>query len=314
VIAHELTHALADQTFDLDALHENAKGDDDRDLALSALIEGEASLTMFGAQMADWDGTKIARYPSESWKSTLGLMSMFMPMMSGPSLKKAPAILSETLIFPYFQGMVFCAHLTNTGGWDALSAAYREPPLSTEQVLHPEKYRDMPDPPMTVDLGRLETPEGWKEVVRNVVGEMQLAVLLRAQGGKRAAAGWDGDAFAAFEGPDERYGLVWLSTWDTEKDAHEFVESYVKFQAGRIELDGPDRPVPPEDFSRLKHKGGIYAVERRGMDVAIVEGFPTTELTDRLVEAAFRAKKTEKTSAAPARPKKKDAAPEKKAG
>jgi hypothetical protein len=303
VIAHELTHALADQNFDLDKLHESAKGDDDRDLALSALIEGEASLTMFGAQMTDWDGNKIARYPAESWNSALGLMNMFMPMMSGPSMKKAPAILSESLIFPYFKGMVFCAHLTNTGGWNALSAAFHEPPLSTEQVLHPEKYRDSPDPPINVDLGRLDVPDGWKEVVRNVVGEMQLGVMLRAHNGKRTAAGWDGDTFAAFEGPDDRLGLVWLTTWDTEKDAHEFVESYLKFQASRIDPDGPDRPTPLEDYSRLKHKGAIYALERRGMDVAIAEGFPG-EATERLLEAAFRSKKTEKTNAEPARPKK----------
>src|SRR5262249_48812294 len=53
VIAHELTHALADQHFDLDKMHRAAKGDDDRELAISSLIEGEAMLTMFGAQMQD---------------------------------------------------------------------------------------------------------------------------------------------------------------------------------------------------------------------------------------------------------------------
>src|SRR5262249_33618037 len=56
VIAHELTHALADQHYDLDTLQKAVKKDDDRSMALSALIEGEATLTMFGASMDDWEG------------------------------------------------------------------------------------------------------------------------------------------------------------------------------------------------------------------------------------------------------------------
>ena len=63
VIAHELTHALADQNFDIDAMQKAAKDDDDRSLALSALIEGEATLTMIGSQMNDWDGSAVPRDP-----------------------------------------------------------------------------------------------------------------------------------------------------------------------------------------------------------------------------------------------------------
>ena len=77
------------------------------------------------------------------------------------------------MIFPYFQGMVFCAKLANAGGWAAIDEVYRNPPLSTEQILHPEKYRDRPDYPMTIELGRSSPGQGWKEVGRNVLGEMQ---------------------------------------------------------------------------------------------------------------------------------------------
>ena len=61
VIAHELTHALADQNFDIDALQKAVKTNDDQSLALSALIEGEATLTMLGAGMADWNGSSDPR-------------------------------------------------------------------------------------------------------------------------------------------------------------------------------------------------------------------------------------------------------------
>ena len=74
VIAHELTHALADQHYDLDALQKTVKADDDRSLALSALIEGEATLAMFGAGMSDWNGEQIVALPAENLEFTFNLM------------------------------------------------------------------------------------------------------------------------------------------------------------------------------------------------------------------------------------------------
>jgi hypothetical protein len=305
VIAHELTHALADQNFDIDALQAAAKGDDDRDLALSALVEGEATLTMFGAQMTDWDGSKIIRVPSQRFDRMLSMISAFMPMGSGASLREAPEILSETLIFPYFRGLVFCARLTNDGGWKALNDAYQAPPLSTEQILHPEKFRAEPDPPMAVDLGKLDPPSAWTEVGRNVVGEMQLAVMLSKYGGKAAAAGWDGDTFAAFEGPADHFGLVWLSTWDTEADAREFARAYIRFQTTKLG-HGVAEPSAFPDCIRRPQKGSVFAVERSGFDVAVAEGFPS-DATESLIDAAFRAKKTEKTHAGAIAARKEDA-------
>ncbi|MGE3820229.1 MAG: hypothetical protein AB7I30_12485 [Isosphaeraceae bacterium] len=277
VIAHELTHALADQNYDIEAMQKAIKDDDDRDLALSALIEGEATLTMIGAQMEDWDGSVVRDIPAANLDRIFSILTPLLPMTSGRSLREAPAILSESMIFPYLRGMVFCARLTNDGGWDALSAAYKRPPLSTEQILHPEKYSAQPDPPTFVNLGTLDPGEGWKEVGRNVVGEMQTAVLLRRHGGKTAAAGWDGDRFAVFEGPGGRLGLVWFSTWDTEKDAKEFQEGYVRFQATKLDE---------------KAKDAAHVVQRAGQDVVVVEGF-SDETTERLIASALKARKTE---------------------
>src|SRR4051812_22782586 len=126
VIAHELTHALADQHYDLDALHKEAKNDDDRSLAVSALIEGEATLAMMGAGMDDWDGSRIIKTPAADLDRGLSLISPFLSFMGGgKSLREAPAIISESMIFPYLRGMVFCAKLTNDGGWEAVDEAYR---------------------------------------------------------------------------------------------------------------------------------------------------------------------------------------------
>ncbi len=292
VIAHELTHALADQHYDLDALQKSVKKDDDRSLALSALIEGEATLAMFGAGMSDWNGEQIVALPAENLEWTFNLMAPFMTFMGGgQSIRNAPPIISESMTFPYLRGMVFCAKLANTGGWAAIDQVYRDPPLSTEQILHPEKYRVKPDYPMSIELGTLAPGEGWKEAGRNVLGEMQLAILLKKHGGKDAAAGWDGDRYAVFEGPTAKLGLVWVSTWDSTDDAREFLRGYAACQNDKVEnLGGLPRRLPD---SIWRNDGeALYVIERHGCDVIVVEGF-APEATLALLCSARAAKKTE---------------------
>jgi hypothetical protein len=291
VIAHELTHALSDQNYDLDKMQKKVENDDDQSTALSSLIEGEATLAMMSAQMEDWDGSRFAATPASTLEKTIALMMPMMSMGGGKSLREAPVILSESLIFPYMRGMVFCASLTNEGGWNAINKAYEQPPQSTEQILHPDKYLKNPDPPTIIDLGKLEPGAGWSEIGRNVIGEMQLAILLRKHGGKPIAAGWDGDRFAVFEGTENRLGVVWFSTWDTEDDARDFARQYTRFQTTKM---GPDVESPEvfPDVIRRPHDTTLYAVERRGKDVVVVEGF-ASEATERLVETAFKATKKE---------------------
>jgi len=292
VIAHELTHALADQHYDLDAMQKAAKKDDDRSLALSALIEGEATLAMFGAGMDDWGGDAITQLPAENLEWTFNVISPFLPFLGGgKTIRNVPPIISESMTFPYFKGMVFCAKLANKGGWAAIDEVYHHPPLSTEQILHPEKYRLEVDFPMSIDLGVLKPGEGWKEVGRNVLGEMQLGIMLRKHGGKAAAAGWDGDTYAVFEGPDKKLGLVWLSTWDSEDDAREFVQGYVSYQTAKVgHIGGPPTPIRDAVWRNLGDQ--LYVVKRRGRDVVVVEGFAPAQ-TPALLDAAFQAKQTE---------------------
>jgi hypothetical protein len=290
-IAHELTHALADQNYDLDKLQKKVKADDDQAMALSALIEGEATLAMMGAQMEDWDGSQTCLLPAAQLDRTFSLLMPLMPMAGGASMRDAPPILSEGLLFPYLRGMIFCARLANKGGWKAVDDAYLALPQSTEQILHPEKYRDQPDPPTTIDLGKLEAGAGWTEVGRNVIGELQLSILLRKFGGKAIASGWDGDRFAVFEGPEGKLGVVWLTTWDSLDDASEFARQYTRFQTTKMG-EGVGQPDAFPDATRRPRAGTIFAVERRGLDVAVVEGF-NPDTTEKLVEAAFRAKKKE---------------------
>ncbi|MGC8641771.1 MAG: hypothetical protein ACP5XB_18035 [Isosphaeraceae bacterium] len=291
VIAHELTHALSDQHYDLDKLQKAAKHDDDRSLAVSALIEGEATLTMMGVSMDDWDGSKITKMPAADLDRGLSFITPFLSFLGGgKTLRSAPSIITETMTFPYLRGMVFCVKLTNDGGWKAIDEAYKNPPVSTEQILHPDKYRTRPDLPTMIDLGELKPGAPWKEVGRNVLGELQTRVMLGRQGA-RAAAGWDGDRYAVFEGSEDKLGLVWLSTWDSEDDAREFAQAYARYQTRRMGKNGFQPEKIPDSLWRCADNV-CRVVERRGADVAVIEGFPPT-VTASLLEKAFHARKTE---------------------
>ncbi len=279
VIAHELTHALADQHYDLDRLLNAIKDDSDRQLALTALIEGEATLVMMGASSEDWTGEETAKLPAEALGSAFRFMAPLLRVAGGSSMRSAPPIIGETMLFPYLRGLVFCAHLTNDKGWSALDAAYANPPLSTEQILHPEKYGPNGDAPIDLDLGPLDPGAEWTERERGVLGELQIAILLRSHKGNDAAAGWDGDRYATFENPDGRTGIVWITTWDTEADAHEFARALGRYQARRSsEIRGDD------------------LISERGLDVVLVQGF-SPEINHQLTEIAFKAQRFEKTHA-----------------
>lgn len=292
VIAHEMTHALSDQHFDLDDLHSASKKNDDHSMAVSALIEGEATLAMMAAGQEDWEGGQIIKTPADGLGRGMELMMPFLTSLGGgKTLKNAPPIIAESMLFPYIRGLVFCAKLANDDGWKGIDAAYLDPPLSTEQILHPAKYKAEPDYPVLIDLGTLQPGEGWKEVSRNVMGELQTAVLLRSHGGKPAAAGWDGDRYAVFEGPDGKLALVWLSTWDSEDDAREFARSYARYQTTRMG-DAKFQPVDVPDSLWRSVDGDCRIVERRGSDVAVVEGFAPVA-SGSLLEAAFKASKSD---------------------
>jgi hypothetical protein len=338
VLAHELTHALADQNFDLDKLREAAEDDGDRELAMVALIEGEAMLTMFGAGAGDWAGVSTPAIPAGPLAVQMNVMGAAAGAMGGAALREVPPVLRETLIFPYMKGLVFVAHQTNRGGWAALDWAYANPPLSTEQVLHPEKYGGGPkaDPPTALALGELKPGDGWAELDRDVLGELVIGIMLARHGGRAAAAGWDGDAVATFEGPQGKLGLVWLSTWDTESDAREFARGYAAFQAAKfappapkppVEAAGDDAaaparellddapPTPPAAPPPAEEAGGFPAEGRddalrrpMGADAGAVVHVEVrgsdvlvvegfaADATDGLVQTAFAAEKSEKTN------------------
>ena len=220
--AHEYTHALQDQNFGLDKLNLDATGDGDGAIARLSLVEGDATLLMSLWQIDNLTQAEIIRLLAESLN----------PALTGP-LEAMPAVLRESLLFPYTSGLTFTQRLHADGGWAAVDAAFAKPPASTEQVIHPEKYEGN-EKPMVVDLpddlaARMGT--GWSLGLEDTLGEFQLKVWLAnaADGAAteqgdatKAAAGWGGDRVALLYGPGGATAAVIDSQWDSPSDAAEF--------------------------------------------------------------------------------------------
>jgi len=230
LVAHELTHALQDQHWPLPTAPEpmtNANGD--RAIARRALVEGDASL----ASIAYVRRAPLDRDTVQSFTEQVAVI----PDELRERHPNVPEIIRASLAFQYNTGSVFTAAAYLRGGWPAVDAAQADPPTSSEQVLHPEKYFDARENPRTVTLGGLDELEkrGWTRVLEDTFGELDTRVLLgRALDPIRAvgvAAGWGGDRCRVLARGD-RMILAWLSVWDGEDDARDFAENVPRVIGG----------------------------------------------------------------------------------
>lgn len=272
VMAHELTHALQDQHFNLRRFDKWPKGDSDAELAVHALIEGDASLAM---------GVYVARSPLR----LVALMkSMGESKSSTEEIDHAPRALRESLLFPYDQGMQWVTQLYKRNGWPLVSKAFTDLPQSTEQILHVDKYFAR-EAPIKVSLPNIASAlgNGWKQIDTDINGEWGCYLILNEYlksdvESKRAAAGWGGDSSSLYEGrkPGE-VAIAQLSAWDTEPDAVEFFDAYAKRTEGRYK-SASILPVKAGGKATTEKAWrtdeGNVLMQRRGSRVLILEGIP----------------------------------------
>jgi hypothetical protein len=142
--------------------------------------------------------------------------------------------------FPYLEGSYFVYNLWVEAGfrWDRVNAAYDAPPVSSEQVMHPEKYfaRDEPQVLTLPDLGPV-LGEGWQEVDRDVLGEIGLLAWLLDhldyQAAAEGAAGWDGDKYTLWLNGHGAHVLVVRTVWDAPGEAAQFFETFTDYLTRR---------------------------------------------------------------------------------
>jgi len=227
--AHEFTHSLQDQHYDLSGLFARAAGNSDYEEAIRGLVEGDATLSMGLYARENLSAMDIATYKLEQAQE-LDLSGILTPG-GGPLTESAAA-------FPYSDGTNFVYLLYNRGGWPAVARAFADPPRSTEQVLHPQAYLGG-DEPLRIDMPNLgaRIGGGWKVVTEDTLGELYTRIYLegalRIDDAIQAGVGWGGDRYEVLSDGQGRLALALHSAWDSPWDAQEFFDAYSAYVAAR---------------------------------------------------------------------------------
>ena len=249
-LVHELAHALQDQRFDVGPLLERARDNDDRLRAVHSMIEGEA--------MALSASYLLTRPEEAGLLEALGGRADAKEQLalSVEQLQRFPESLQGDLMFPYLEGMMWASAVQRSGGGALMDQIFKDPPDSSEQILHPDKINQPRDTPSTI--GREVLPDlstdSYRTIKVNVWGEFGIRQVLGGWKGAdqaEAADGWDGDLYAVYEKDGAGMGAIWVSAWDSADDAAEFQERASAWLRGRdrsgsrhrILLGGPQRRV-----------------------------------------------------------------------
>ncbi len=233
VLAHELVHALQGQYLPLDSLLQAGEaadptgGENDRRMAAQAVLEGQATLASLTAMLSSEQVARLENF----WRDLRENVRQEQERM--PVFAAAPLVIREGLLFPYLAGADFLRWFGGTYP-DTLPFGPRMP-ASTEQVLHPDRYR-AGDAPITLRF-RPEAIVG-EPVYEDTWGEFETRLVLQERTGSESLAtagalGWGGDRFAVFA-DDGDHALVWWSVWDGDRAAEKFASMLERYWGGRV--------------------------------------------------------------------------------
>jgi hypothetical protein len=292
-LAHEITHALQDQHFDIARFTRHERGAGDRQLSAMTVVEGDATL----ATVAFSGGRSMLVA-----QGRVALQQLQGAVGGGERLSSAPLVLRETLIFPYREGLRLCVDAYESGGWRAVDALLREPPASTEQVLHADKLASREAPvAVSVELptALAGTHElGYFETFGELGVQLWLRTWLSEDVAVDAAAGWGGDR-AALLVPrgttavtaQTRVGSLWLIAMDSspfEREALALERAVVGYLRQRYPRARRARVAGATHALRVGETE-VSLVASRGRSVLIAEGIPAASAADVVREALSRA-------------------------
>jgi hypothetical protein len=259
--AHEFALALQDQYYDLNALVPKHPQNDDRSLATQALSQGDAVLLqrMWAQQyMTEDEITQLGQGGADS------------------KLLSAPAFLRDQLLFPYGDGFNFVRQIYQSGGYPAVDDVFRNPPESTAQILHPEKYRGHVKP-VQVDLPDLSQGSlgpGWRTINSNVFGELDwrltMTQLTDSAHAASSTVGWAGDRWELLE-KDGQQALVMKTVWDSDTNARNFLQALGLGMQHRF--SSATQEEGSDTRQALTAATGATEVRRTGANVLVVISF-----------------------------------------
>lgn len=232
-LVHELAHGLADQHFPLGKYISEGMRSDDAATARQAVMEGQASWLMTAYL------SKKAGGPGQVSNAILELMTHTMEVSPEqyPVFSKAPAYIRDMLVFPYADGMLFQNAVFQKLGQESFAEVFRHPPVSTQQIIHPDRYLEHLQPRVP-DLPEVPSAHEFKRLADGTLGELDYRILLTQYAGKqegeRAASHLSGSSYELLE--HKRGGwtaLAYASNWDSPESAKTFLELYARVLRGK---------------------------------------------------------------------------------
>lgn len=266
ILAHELTHALQDQHFQINEMLKRVEDNDDSSLALKCVAEGDATLAGFGYIAGHVDNRSI---------DLLTAQLATLPETFAKTSKDVPAGISTPLLFQYSGGVRFVGEAWRRGGWAGVNALYRNPPTSTQEIMQPELYFDHLSPPAQIELrGYAAMLKDWKKIDDDTYGELLLKLVLERNLPQRPAAQqtitrWAGDRIITLQN-GKALTLLWIVAFRDTASANEFAQSYTML------------------LDHLPGENNLHGVAARGSAVLVVIG-PGAERFADLAPAIWKA-------------------------
>jgi len=260
VMAHELTHALEDQSYHIDPWIKSARPNDDAELARESVSEGSAMAAMVDYSLRE-QKLGVRDLPDVTLLIRSGAVD---EMSKDPNLAKAPPYIRDDLLFPYLAGTTFSQQFLKAhSGWEDLKILFANPPVSTQQIMHPDLYLAGVKPEkVTLPEWKGLLPVDWKLLEENVMGEFNLDEVLKQfldqDRADKLSTAWRGDRYASFENQKTKQVLlVFLVALDNPEDAARFSGQYSealeKKYANRTQLFRR-----PNYFQFRSDSGGVF--------------------------------------------------------
>ncbi|MGD0732418.1 MAG: hypothetical protein ABR956_14245 [Terracidiphilus sp.] len=304
VLAHELTHALQDQHSDLekwddqtpDDVSVNSAGDsehlakDEMDTAREAVVEGQATAVMMDYILKPM-GKSLIKDPEvlEFVKQQMSTSE------SSPVMNRAPILLSESMLFPYREGLSFEQDVwMDQGQAAAFAGTMDHPPTSTWEIINPREYEKhrIPAVPLLPDIHPL-VDKLYKPYDIGQVGQLDVHILAEIFAGDNAARdltpAWDGGIYWAGQRRDattqkdqastKSLALFYLSAWKNTASAQSFAQLYAnnlgrKYSGLKPDPEAQRTAGPGVDEQDFTTSEGPVVLTVRGNLVFVAESFP----------------------------------------